>query len=296
MPQGEAVRVGTASGDAIAGSLYRSETADASGSTCVVMGAGGTLTKRDGIPAYAERFASAGFTALSFDYRHWGDSDGEPRRLISVPRQLADWRSAVAYARTVDGVDPSRIAVWGMSFGGGHAISTAGEDDRIAAVIALVPMVDGLPFSLKPSFVRLSARLVADRFQGRRRPQPAAGRVGAFPPEELPHLERLGGPGGWRNEFRAALDYPMFAYRPVRKAKRIEVPVLVQLGEHDSLAPRRAVEAVARRAPRGELRRYPIDHFGCFWPEHVDEVASDQLAFLRGAHGVPPRGMRSSAY
>jgi acetyl esterase/lipase len=280
MPQREAVRIQTASGDAIAATVYRPTDSAAERVPCVVMGAGGTLTQRDGIPAYAERFAAAGIAALSFDYRHWGDSEGEPRRLISIPRQLADWRSAVAHARAAAGVDPDRIAVWGMSFGGGHAISAAAEDARIAAVVALVPMADGLAFSLSRRFARFSARAVADRLRKRKRPLPAAGPAAAFPPEELPSLERLGAASGWRNEVNVALDHPMPAYRPVRRARRIGAPVLVQLGERDNLAPRRAVERVARQAPHGELRRYPIDHFGCFSPEHVDEVAGDQIEFL----------------
>lgn len=43
------------------------------------MGNGATLTRYDGIPTYAERFTAAGFTVVAFDYRHWGDSGGEPR-------------------------------------------------------------------------------------------------------------------------------------------------------------------------------------------------------------------------
>jgi len=168
-----------------------------------------------------------------------------------------------------------------MSFGGGHAISTAADDGRIAAVVALVPMTDGLAFSLRPNFVRLTARLLADRLRGRREPLPAAGPAGAFPLAELPHLERLAAANGWRNEVNAALDYPMTLYRPVRRAARVRAPVLVQLGAQDELAPHRATERTAHRAPRSELRRYPIDHFGCFWPEHVDEVAADQIEFLR---------------
>jgi hypothetical protein len=27
--------------------------------------------------------------------------------------------------------------------------------------------------------------------------------------------------------------------------------------------------------------RYPIDHFECFWPEHIDQVVGDQLDFLQ---------------
>ena len=89
---------------------------------CVVMGPGGTLTRQDGIPAYAERFAAAGLAALAFDYRHWGDSEGEPRRWFSLREQLEDWRAAVAHARTIEGIDPDRIALWGMSTAGGHRL------------------------------------------------------------------------------------------------------------------------------------------------------------------------------
>jgi dienelactone hydrolase len=38
---------------------------------CLVMGNGITLTRNDGIPDYAQRFAGAGFAVLAFDYRHW---------------------------------------------------------------------------------------------------------------------------------------------------------------------------------------------------------------------------------
>ena len=82
---------------------------------CVVMGHGLSLTRRDGIPDYAARFAAAGVAAFAFDYRFWGDSDGEPRRWFSVRCQLEDWRAAVDAARAINGIDPNRVAAWGMS-------------------------------------------------------------------------------------------------------------------------------------------------------------------------------------
>lgn len=273
------LRIPTDSGDAIAATLYRPADA-AIAVPCVVMGAGGTLTQRDGIPAYAERFAAAGIAALTFDYRHWGESEGDPRRLVSIRRQLADWRSALGHARAIEGVDPVRIAVWGMSFGGGHAVVTAAADSRVAAAIALVPMADGLAYSRSLRFMRFLARAMARRARGDRGALPAVGPAGAWPPETLSSFERLAAPNGWRNEAIADLSFPMFRYRPVRRAALVEAPLLVQLGERDRVAPRRAVERTAERAPRGELRRYPIDHFECFWPEHMDRVASDQVEFL----------------
>jgi len=283
----EELRIATESGDAIAASLYRPEVAMNS-APCVVMGPGGTLTRRDGIPGYAERFAAAGIAALAFDYRHWGDSEGEPRRLASVPRQLADWRAAVAHGRGLEGVDPDRIAVWGMSLGGGHALRTAARDPRIAAVVAFVPMADGLAYSLNLRVLRFTGRALRDRLRRGSATLPAVGPAGAFPAEALPSFERLAALNGWRNEITVDFDYPFARYRPARQASRIEAPVLVQLGESDDLAPRRAVERTAERAPRGELYRYPIDHFSGFWPEHIGEVAGDQVEFLR-RHLSSPR-------
>ena len=53
------------------------------------------------------------------------------------------------------------------------------------------------------------------------------------------------------------------------------------------MVPLRAIEKTRRRAPHAQLLRYPIDHFGCFWPEHFDTVSSDELEFLR-RHLVAP--------
>ena len=275
----EEQRISTASGEACAATLYRPHR-EAGLAPCVVMGPGGTLTQRDGIPGYAERFAAAGIAALAFDYRHWGESEGEPRRFASLPRQLADWRSAVAHARGREGIDPMRIAVWGMSAGGGHALTTAAADGQIAAAIAFVPMVDGLRFCLNVRALRFTVRALRRRNGRRSESLPAVGPAGIFPPEALASFERLGGGNGWRNEMSIDLASPLVLYRPVRKAAAVGMPLLVQLGERDTLAPRRAVEQTARRAPRAELRRYPIDHFSGFWPEHIDEVAADQIDFL----------------
>src|SRR5919201_2030951 len=67
-------------------------------------GLGGVREMR--LDAYAERFAAAGYACLVFDYRHFGASGGQPRQLLSIRRQLQDWRAAVAYARSRPETDP----------------------------------------------------------------------------------------------------------------------------------------------------------------------------------------------
>ena len=80
-----------------------------------------------GLEPYARAFALEGMAALVFTYRHFGDSDGMPRRLIDVDHQLGDWVAALAYARTIEEIDSTRIALWGTSFGGGHVIEVGGS-------------------------------------------------------------------------------------------------------------------------------------------------------------------------
>ena len=271
-----------------AATVYRPRAATAE-SGCVVMGNGLSLTRNDGIPDYARRFTDAGFVVVAFDYRHWGDSGGQPRRTLSIGGQLEDWQAAVQYARGLDGVDPERVALWGISLGGGLALMTAAADERIAATIAVVPMVDGLAVVAQPAPPSATLRLTWSilRRAVTRRPVmiPIAGAPGSFAliaaPEALPGFERLALGDGWRNEVNAAgLLIPFLRFRPVRKAARIQAPLLVQIGERDGMVPLPPIEKVSARVPRAELVRYPIDHFGCFWPEHIDHVAHDQLDFL----------------
>ena len=109
-------------------------------------GLGGTREMR--LDAFAERFAQAGIAALAFTYRHFGDSGGQPRQLLSIKRQLADWDAAIAWVKTRRDVDGTRIAVWGSSFGGGHAITVASRHPELKAAVAQCPFTDGLASAL----------------------------------------------------------------------------------------------------------------------------------------------------
>src|SRR5438093_2188085 len=110
----------------------------------VILGHGLGATREFGLEPYARRFADAGIAALVFTYRHFGDSGGQPRQLLDIERQLADWAAALAYARSLDGIDSERIALWGTSFGGGHVIEAAARDGAVAAVVSQCPFTDGL--------------------------------------------------------------------------------------------------------------------------------------------------------
>jgi hypothetical protein len=105
------------------------------------MAHGPTGTMNFGLARYAQRFAAAGFAVVVFDYRHFGASDGRPRQLIRIGRQVADWRAAVRFARTLPQVDPDWVALWGTSLSGGHVVTVAADDPSIAAVVAQLPFM-----------------------------------------------------------------------------------------------------------------------------------------------------------
>ena len=253
----------------------------------VVMANGGGMTRGDGLPRFAERFAEAGFVAVTFDFRHLGDSDGAPRQLLDHDRHRADLTAAVAFARGLSGVDAERVALWGFSYNGGHVVRVAAEDGRLAAAVAMCPIVNRLAFTRygdRGSALRLAAEAVRAAFARRPVHAPLVGPAGSLTllaqPEAQSAMEALAAADSrWRNELRASPFKPAALFRPVRHARRVGCPLMVILGLHDTVVPPRPIERVAARAPRAELHRYPVNHFGGFL-DGFDDVVRDQIDFL----------------
>jgi pimeloyl-ACP methyl ester carboxylesterase len=268
--------------------VYRPDVAPGEATPCVVMANGFSLTQDDGLPAFAERFAGEGITALTFDFRHLGRSDGEPRQVMDPNRQQADFVAAVSFARQLEGIDADAMAVWGFSGGGGLAINVAAHDHRIAAAIAMNPATDTIALFRTMPIRTLHAVNVAilRNMLGRQRVHiTVAGRPGSkawfSQPEALPGFDAIRGDHSlWRNEFLPLSFAGATSFRPVRVAHRVQCPLFVGIGEQDHVIPRKAAERTAERAPRGERRDYPIDHFGAFLGEGFERVVADQIEFL----------------
>src|SRR5919108_621783 len=84
------------------------------------------------------------FSSAGDECRGWLFMPDAERPPLDIERQLADWAAALAYARSLDGIDSERIALWGTSFGGGHVIEAAARDGAVAAVVSQCPFTDGL--------------------------------------------------------------------------------------------------------------------------------------------------------
>jgi uncharacterized protein len=262
---------------------------------CVVLAHGFAGTVDSGLLPYAERFAAAGLDALAFDYRYFGASGGEPRQLLSIPRQLEDYAAAVSFARTLPDVDPDRIAVWGTSFSGGHVVEVAIADGRVAAAIAQTPAMDGRAnlihlarYAGLQALNRLTIAGIRDALGALRgRPPvllPAVGPPGSLAamttPDAEPGYRAITGPT-WRNEFAARFALTAALYRPGLKADRLPCPILVQVADRDGVAPPAAAQDAAWLATgRSEVRIYPIGHFDVYVGAPFQKSVADQLHFL----------------
>jgi uncharacterized protein len=250
----------------------------------VVMAHGLSGTRRDGLGPFAERFAAVGIAALVFDHRGFGDSGGEPD-LFHPARQLEDWRAAIAYARSLPGIDPGRVATFGSSMGGGNALAAAAEDSKIAAAVSQVPFLDMVRQAYR-SAPSVSSRMLLGAVRGQF--LPAVGR-----PDEPAFINAPGGEAGWRHvvsmgedsrwrnrvSSRWLLGAP---YCPARHAAKLHCPWLVCVGEADRVARPGPAIAAAKRAPLGELRTYPgVDHFDIYDGPEFEAVVGDEVDFLR---------------
>ena len=256
----------------------------------VVLGHGLSAVRDQRLPAYAERFAEAGLAALLFDYRHFGASAGEPRQLLDIQRQLEDWRTALAYARGLDGV--AKVGLFGSSFGGGHALTIATESPAVSAVVAQCPMTDGLKASLMtPKLTALKLGKVAMQDQlgsylGRKAKLiPAAGKPGDVAvmtaPDVLPGFRSITPPdSAWVNLVAARVALKIGLYRPGSRASQITCPLLICVCDKDSLVDADAAEQVAHVAPQGEVVRYPIGHFDIYTGEWWERAVTRQTEFF----------------
>jgi dipeptidyl aminopeptidase/acylaminoacyl peptidase len=114
-----------------------------------------------------EGFTSAGYAVLAFDYRGFGESEGE-RGWVKPDWQLEDFLNAVTYLETRSEVNPRRIGTYGMGgTGGGNAVLAAAVDSRIRCVAAQSVVADGADWLHRMrreyEWVEMLRRVEADR-------------------------------------------------------------------------------------------------------------------------------------
>jgi len=281
----------------------------------VVMAGGWCYVKELRQPHYALRFNEVGCAALVFDYRRLGASDGEPRQHIDPWDQIEDYRSAISFVAAQPGIDETRIATWGISYSGGHSLTVAARESRVAAAISIVAVVDGYENMRRvhgrDGFRALLAAVEADR---ERR---AAGEPGAYIPMSAPDhwqtvctwpfpevdtiFNELKASEAPRHEHRNTIEsvelllqYSVFPYLP----RLLDTPVLMIVADADDLTLwDKEIEAFNLiPTPRKQLAVIGgTDHMDIYSDlSHLDIAAARCAQWLSGELGSSRSGERAT--
>ncbi|MBU8867812.1 alpha/beta hydrolase [Paenarthrobacter sp. MMS21-TAE1-1] len=237
---------------------------------------------------YAGAIVGAGLAALTFDFRHLGASEGEPRQDIDPYRQIEDYRAAISYVRTRPEVEGERIGVWGSSYSGGHALVTAAIDRRVRCVVAQVPTISGWQAAQQ----RVSVGDLAAQREWFTRDREArfAGAKGqtitmisadpsekvAYPGEES--YDYMSAQGkicpNWRNEVSVRSLELARTYEPGAYIERIApTPLLMIIADADTTTPTGLQQNAYQRAYHPKrLLLVPGGHYSVY-TEHFEETS-----------------------
>uniref|UniRef100_A0A383VDA3 AB hydrolase-1 domain-containing protein n=1 Tax=Tetradesmus obliquus TaxID=3088 RepID=A0A383VDA3_TETOB len=263
---------------------------------------------------YAVQFVNSGFAVFSFDYRFWGDSEGEPRRWIAPSKQVEDWLSAVTFVQTQlsSSVDAARLSLWGTSFGGGHVVTIAAKlGSQVKAVVSQVPHLDSRLASSLNLLNRgmlgnsvLGATSWADRAAEKKNGPylyvPLAGPTGSLAIMQLHDTELAaylqykglsianssGSPAqsaSWRKFVtRACLasDPAMGTYSPIDRIHAATAPILIVAAKRDGLCPYAAAQAAQRKAVNATLATFDCCHFDIYNAPWFQQAVDEEVKFL----------------
>ncbi len=283
-----------AEGVALRGWLFRPSSQD-SDAPVVVMAHGYNCLKELYLDRYAARIAGTGCVVLAYDHRNFGDSDGEPRQELDPWVQVRDYRHAITYAQTLDGVDGGRVGVWGSSYAGGHVLVVGAIDRRVGCVVAQVPTISGWQTTMRrlapPALVAQRQAFDADRHERFRGGAPKTVPMVVDPSEggaashaSADAWEFFTGKDAaaadqwrfekWRNEITLRSLELYSEYEPGSYIERIApTPLLMIVGDRDVVCPTDMALAAFNRA--GEPKRLELfggGHFSAY-TDQLDRAA-----------------------
>ncbi len=281
-------------GETIRGWLYKPDDDNAPFPTIVMThGAGGTKDML--LEEYALRYVDNGMAVLVVDYRNFGTSDGEPRQLFLISRQLDDLHAAIDYLRSLDFIDSDRIGLWGTSASGGYGIMAAALDRKIKCAIAQVPALDSHEdgqLAVRREGVKHFLKLFmhAQRDMGRSRFGLSAHKIPMVGmPGTLALITAPGAyegyksiiPKGFVNEVCARGLLRTSGYNPIDFAKRTQIHVLIQIARKDNLVSMNShINMKAILGERAHVKEYDVDHFGIYKGSYFEKAVNDQIDFL----------------
>jgi uncharacterized protein len=101
----------------------------------IVVSGSWTTVKEQMAGLYAERLAQQGFITLAFDFRNFGESEGQPRFYENPMLKKNDIVNAVTFLSNQPEINSNSIGAFAVCAGAMYTLMAASEDKRIKAVV-----------------------------------------------------------------------------------------------------------------------------------------------------------------
>jgi fermentation-respiration switch protein FrsA (DUF1100 family) len=120
----------------LVGDLYYPNNFDANKTyPAIIVSGSWTTVKEQMAGLYAKNIAENGFITLAFDFRNFGESEGEPRFYENPSLKKEDIKNAISYLESLPEVDNQKIGAFGVCAGAMYTLMAASEDDRVKSVV-----------------------------------------------------------------------------------------------------------------------------------------------------------------
>ncbi len=265
---------------------------------CIVMCHGFCGTKDFALEKFALDFVDNGYAVLTFDYRYFGESEGEPRQNYCGPWQVEDTKKGIAYVRSRPEIDSNKIYIWGTSGGAPYPLLVASKDASIAGVICQVGGYDhkadnkyyidkiGMCHFLK-MFMHAQRDKGRSRFNLSPHFYPAYGR-----PNTRSFLNLLGTFDGIEDLAKNSKTFKnevpgRFAVNPhpedvLEASKNIQCNALIVVAKQDGIiSPTSHIRLMDILDVKGHLHMIDTTHWGVYKDDGYKENIEIQLEFLK---------------
>lgn len=98
-----------------------------------------TSVKEQMPDTYASIMAKEGFITLTFDFRGFGESEGQPRQVEDYNIKIEDIKAAVGYLAAHPNVDVAQLSGLGVCASAGYMAYATAQDKRIKQLVMVAP-------------------------------------------------------------------------------------------------------------------------------------------------------------
>lgn len=266
----------TSNGETMAGVLHLPADSQGRKLAGILVTGSWTTVKEQMARNYAEELARQGYAALTFDFRNFGESGGEPRSFENPAAKVEDFKAAGRFLQTLPEVDQTRTGVLAVCASAGYAAQAINEGAPLRSYAAVAGW-----FHDKDSVGSIygGADGVAAWFQAGAQAREAFEKTGevryvkAFDytdqtaamvgPFDYYGSPKRGGIVQWDNRFALMGWTPWLTYDSVAAAKALKVPSLFVHSDNAALASNVKAIHAAVTAPK-ELVWSSEDHFAFY--------------------------------